>query len=179
MRLNMNHREQRLLQSELRDVLHKFGLGARATGIIIELDGNSHFVAYDFDGEVAKRVYARKNAKSEERVLMIVGARTYDEMSRLCNEPDGSVERDRAIYDTTVRFNDNIRMVIQVVSTTQPAEESCWTQGVLFDADGNEIGMTDVGESFGGEYCITHDGVNYVVEVTRNNDMENVWASSR
>lgn len=97
--------------------------------------------------------------------ILNVPADQAAEMERICREPDASVEGDGVEFDEEVVFEDGMRMAIQVCASGNPAEESCWTQGVLFDQHGNEAGCTDVGESFLGEYCIASGEHEYVVVV--------------
>lgn len=89
-----------------------------------------------------------------------------DEMERLCREPDDSVGKCEVVFDEEYTFANGMRLAVQVCGTTDPGEEECWTQGVLFTPDGGEVGCTDCGDSFLGEYH-TQDikGNEYVVEV--------------
>jgi len=86
-------------------------------------------------------------------------------MERICREPDAAVKKASVEFDQEYRFANGIRMAVQVCSSNTPAEESCWTQGVLFTPDGSEVGCTDVGESFLGEYNITYGDDEYEVDV--------------
>lgn len=92
----------------------------------------------------------------------------YEKLEQLCRNPDASQPHCTAIFDKEYPFDNGFRMAVQVCTTTQPSEESCWTQGVLFDSAGNELATTDVGESFGGEYHIWYGGDEYVVNILRN-----------
>ncbi len=96
---------------------------------------------------------------------MYVEQHVADEMERICREPDGSVKSDGTEFDKEYVFEDGMRMAVQVCPSNTPAEESCWTQGVLFTHEGAEVGCTDVGESFLGEYCVEYNGVDYEVTV--------------
>lgn len=87
------------------------------------------------------------------------------EMERLCRKADSSISKDCTQFDREFKFPNGFRMAVQVCSTLDPSEESCWTQGVMFDKIGNELGMTEVGESFLGEYCVMFDGDEYEVNV--------------
>ena len=88
-----------------------------------------------------------------------------NEMERICQESDSSVKKDGIEFDEEYKFDNGIRMAIQVCTTSDPSEESCYTQGVLFDKDGNELACTDVGESFLGEYNIYDGDDEYEVNV--------------
>lgn len=96
---------------------------------------------------------------------LYVGRTLGEEMERLCREPNCNIERDCPQFDEEVTFPDGRRVAIQVVSPNDPASESCWTQGVLFDKNGTELACTDVGESFADEYCLPYGDDEYVVEV--------------
>ena len=67
--------------------------------------------------------------------------------------PDAGIGE--TIWTTTVRFPLDYEMGIKVVNS----EEGPWTEGVLF-LNGEEVGMTDVGESLEGEYTIVDDANN-------------------
>lgn len=73
-------------------------------------------------------------------------------------------QKDAVIFDEEVTFQNGIRMAIQVCNSNDP-NESAWTQGVLFSPEGHELGCTDVGESFLGEYCIPYENDDYIVIV--------------
>jgi hypothetical protein len=74
-------------------------------------------------------------------------------------------KRGEVLFDEGVVFEDNLYMIIQVVASETPSMEECWTQGVLFSKEGHEIGATDVGESFAGEYHVWDGDKEYVVDV--------------
>ena len=96
---------------------------------------------------------------------LYVDGELYDRMTHLCNNPDDSIEKDTTIFDREVVFDDGRRTVIQVCSPI--SNEECWTQGVLLDNYGIELGRTDLGESFGGEYLVYVNNIRYCVEVIR------------
>lgn len=87
------------------------------------------------------------------------------ELERLCREADSSAKKDAPEFDEEVTFPDGRRVAIQVVGPLDPAREPCWTQGVLFGKDGTELDCTDVGDSFEGEYYLSHGDTAYLVEV--------------
>ena len=89
-----------------------------------------------------------------------------DEFTRFCNEPPDNCGRDETVFDEEVVFDDGKRMVIQVIASGEPDKEPCWTQGVLLTPEGEEIGSTDVGESFLGEYSVWDGKVEYETTVT-------------
>ena len=100
--------------------------------------------------------------------LMTVDRSTARFLTQCCRKPPGKKNcfgKDVPLFDREVLFDNSMRMAIQVCPSVDPDTEECWTQGVLYDKDGNECGCTDVGDSFLGEYCIWCDGVEYVVDV--------------
>ena len=96
---------------------------------------------------------------------MIIPVQQALEHCWLCQEPATDVPRDQAIFDREVVFPNGFRFAVQIVSSTQPHLDPCWTQGVLFDADGFELACTDVGEDFLGEYIVEYGGDTYEVVV--------------
>lgn len=88
------------------------------------------------------------------------------DMDRLLNETDSKLVKDSVQFDQEVVFDNGFRMAIQVISSLDPATETCWTQGVLFDAVGNELDCTTVGDSFLGEYTCEYDGITYEAVVS-------------
>lgn len=86
-------------------------------------------------------------------------------MERLCREPDttGDIPKDRAVFDQEHVFPGGLRMAVQVCSTNEPETYPCWTQAVLLDPEGHELGFTDVGESLLGSYTIEHGDDTYTV----------------
>lgn len=91
-------------------------------------------------------------------------ADTIDRLEELCRGPATDCRRDECVFDREVEFDDGRRMAIQVIASSEPAE-GCWTQGVLFDADGAELGCTDVCDAFAGEYVVECDGRRYAAVV--------------
>jgi uncharacterized protein YbaR (Trm112 family) len=88
--------------------------------------------------------------------ILRVASDVIESMELACKIPPGlsNVGRDETLFDEEYKFEDGMRMVIQVVASNDPDTESCWTQGVLLDEEGWEHGCTEVGESFKGEYFI-------------------------
>lgn len=93
-------------------------------------------------------------------------ADTLDKYEALCRGPATGCGRDECIYDESVPIGDGLTMAIQVIAPSDPDEAGCWTQGVLFDGDGAELGCTEPGDTFAGEYCVECDGDSYTVRVT-------------
>jgi len=88
-----------------------------------------------------------------------------EQLENFTQKPPCDCGRGETLFDEEFVFDDGNRMAVQVVASVEPENEPCWTQGVLFDAAGNELGTTDVGESFLGEYTVSHDGNDYTVVV--------------
>jgi len=89
------------------------------------------------------------------------------ELEKFCHVPPKDCGRGEAIFDQEFVFENGMRMAIQVIASENPDTEECWTQGVLFNKIGIEVGCTDVGETFLGEYQIkdTVYSNEYLVEV--------------
>jgi hypothetical protein len=100
--------------------------------------------------------------------VMTVDPPLADQLERWCeNPPSGPATtfmgRGNVVFDEEVHFLDKHFMVVQVVASEEPDKEPCWTQGILFNEQGREVGMTDVGEEFLGEYQVG----NYCVTVEK------------
>lgn len=100
-------------------------------------------------------------------------AGTIDRLEQLCRGPATDCGSDETVFDHEVTFDDGRRMAIQVVAPNDPAE-SCWTQGVLFEAGGAELGCTEPGDAFAGDYEVCCDGNVYSVRVAE--DSMERWA---
>ena len=87
------------------------------------------------------------------------------QLEQACREPLTDCGRDETIFDQEVEFVNDTRMAIQVIAAGADSGESAWTQGVIFDEDGEELGCTEVKDTFAGEYCVTVDGDTYVCNV--------------
>lgn len=90
-----------------------------------------------------------------------------NQMQEICDKADSSTKKDGTEFDHDVLFENNFNMAIQVIGAGD--EEPGWTQGVLFDTDGNEVGCTEVKDTFLGEYKVTLDGDDYIVNVEKQN----------
>ncbi|MAH32737.1 MAG: hypothetical protein CMG78_12150 [Marinobacter sp.] len=88
-----------------------------------------------------------------------------NKLEKLCQEPPGDCGRDEVVFDQEVKFNNRNRMAIQVIASNDPDDEPCWTQGVVFDPMGNELGCTEVGDTFVGEFIVHVDDDEYVTNV--------------
>lgn len=85
---------------------------------------------------------------------LIVDPKVLANMQKCLDEPTPDSGKGEVIFDREVTFENGIRMAVQVVCSLSPLTESAWSQGVLYDPDGNECGCTDCGESLEGEfYC--------------------------
>jgi hypothetical protein len=86
----------------------------------------------------------------------------YDHLAACCADGYVCKEKDGYEFDEEYRFPNGIRMAVQVC---RARGESCWTQAVLFDAEGNELGFTDCSDGIETEFAVEYDGTNYCVEV--------------
>ena len=77
-----------------------------------------------------------------------------DQLEEWCDKPPTDVGRGEVLFDEEVVFKDGTRMAIQAICSEDPTSEPIWTQGVLFGEEGTELGCTDVGESFYGEFQV-------------------------
>jgi hypothetical protein len=107
------------------------------------------------------------NTKTERFVeRMLVPFKTVQKMEAYCQKPTTeNIPRGAVLFDDEITFPGGKRMAIQVIASEEPDNDSAWTQGVLFSRDGFELGCTDVGESFLGEYCVM-DNAEYVCIVS-------------
>ena len=96
---------------------------------------------------------------------MVVDKATAEDMEAICANPSDSVRKNGVEFDREHIFANGMRLAVQVCASSTPTVESCWTQGVLFTPEGTELGCTDVGETFLGEYTITDNGDEYTVNV--------------
>jgi hypothetical protein len=101
---------------------------------------------------------------TRHRSTLLVGRKLAEILERHCRVPDASLARGIAIFDCEALFDDKHRMVVQVCTSGNPAEESCWAQGILFSPEGWEL-CSMVSERFLGEYSISYGERDYVVFV--------------
>lgn len=87
------------------------------------------------------------------------------ELQRCCDEIVTDVKKCGTEFDEEVTFPDGARMAIQVCGPSDPEEESCWTQGVVFDKDGNELGCTPACDRLDGSYGVDTNEASYWVHV--------------
>ena len=90
---------------------------------------------------------------------MVVNAETCLQLEMCCRKSSGH-RNSETLFDREVKFNDGKRFAVQVIDS-DVEDEPAWTQGVLFDKDGYELGCTHVGDEFIGEYIVD----DYQVEV--------------
>ena len=100
-----------------------------------------------------------------------------DSLEAICLNPHSDVKKEGVEFDREVTFENGNRMAIQVCGPTQPDIEPCWTQGVVFHEGGTELGCTDVGESFLGEYHVPVGTDEYVVNIYGSGTKEQIVAS--
>jgi hypothetical protein len=87
------------------------------------------------------------------KVLYVDPARA-DELQLVCSHVTDGLSKGEVVFDEEAVFLNGARMAIQVIAPNEPESEPCWTQGVLFDKTGNELGCTEVGSCFLGEYVV-------------------------
>lgn len=94
---------------------------------------------------------------------MEVSAEMATKMQECCNVGLPDCGRAELLFDQEHVFPDYRRMAIQVWSGE--GDEPGWTQGVLYGPEGTELGCTEVGESFLGDYTVRYENIEYTVEV--------------
>ena len=72
------------------------------------------------------------------------------------------------VFGKEVTFRDGMRMAIQVCPPGPGGDGNCWTQGVLFDPDGNELGFTEVGDEISTQFKVRYNDTDYVTTVLVN-----------
>jgi hypothetical protein len=135
--------------------------------VIVTDNGQEYFytlsyVQYDM---LKRHKRADVKVKAIHEMYLWVDADEVQEYERFCKEPPGDCGRGEVIFDEEVVFPDGNRVAIQVVADEEPNERECWTQGVLFGAEGTELGCTDVGDFFLGNHCLNYNDDEYVVIV--------------
>lgn len=107
---------------------------------------------------------------SEYRSTIVVPAKELRQVNRLLRGPATDCGRDETFYEQEVFFEGSggKRMLVQAIASSEPSEGG-WTQGVLFEPDEtgllHEVGCTDVGDTFDGEYTVYHDRVPYTAVI--------------
>ena len=95
--------------------------------------------------------------------VMTVDPPMADQLERWCEKPPTGCGRGEVVFDEEVHFSDKHFMVVQVIASEDSDEEPCWTQGILFNEQGRECGMTPPCEVFLGVYQVG----NYCVNVEK------------
>lgn len=105
---------------------------------------------------------------TSHRSALVIPVKELREVNKLLRGPATDCGRDETFYEQEICFSDGKRMLVQAIACSEPAEGG-WTQGVLFEPDEtgllHEVGCTDVGESFDGEYTVDHGGVSYTAVI--------------
>ena len=96
---------------------------------------------------------------------IVVDREKAEKLEEFCKNPPGNCGDGEVLFDEEYTFENGNRVAVQVIASESPESESCWTQAVLYASHGYELSMTDVGESFLGEYFIKQDEDEYVVNV--------------
>lgn len=98
----------------------------------------------------------------KQMVQMWVDHRSVKKIEQALSQPIHS--KGEVIFDNEIVFPNGFRMAIQVIAAEKKGE-TAWTQGVLFDEDGNELGCTEVGDYFLSDYTVFYDKTEYTVNV--------------
>lgn len=109
---------------------------------------------------------ATKNTGKTLSAVLNVDREEVEYCELACRQ-GGDFCKDEAIFDREVALGD-CRFAVRCVASNRPAVDPAWTEGVLFDARGHQVGCTPVGDSFVGEYEIEYGGTLYCVSVRQN-----------
>jgi len=94
----------------------------------------------------------RRGAERQHAELLLVDAKQAKQLESIIDGSATNCGRDECVFDKEVVFDDGRRMAIQVVANLDGS--GAWTQGVLFGADGGELGCTEPGDGIAGEYRV-------------------------
>lgn len=94
----------------------------------------------------------RRIAERKHDELLIVDAKQAVQIESIIDGYAANCGRDECVFDREVVFEDGRRMAIQVVTNLDGG--GAWTQGVLFGAEGGELGCTEPGDKLAGEYRV-------------------------
>ena len=99
----------------------------------------------------------------EYRTILYISAADLEQINKYLaakTEEEYQGEDNTIIY--TVKFPDGKEMDVKCCGCQA---EPSWTEAVLFDDHGYEIGCSDVEEDFDGPWELEVDGVRYITEV--------------
>jgi len=112
--------------------------------------------AMDSDYDSIKSLEFIELVDQEEKVYaqwLQVDPEIGDKLEKWTDMPPTDVGRGEVLFDQQVMFPNAYRLAVQAISSTEP-DEPMWTQAVLFDKNGLEVGCTEVADSFYGEYQV-------------------------
>ena len=93
-----------------------------------------------------------------------ISSYVFENIQQLLNAPDSSVGKGEVVFDQSYTFSDGRCMAIQVCASLEPSKEACWSQAILMEDD-YEVACSEPSDVLLGEWCITVDGNDYVVEI--------------
>lgn len=112
------------------------------------------------------------------RMQLQLDTETVEYLEHLCQyEPQSLDEcftdREPSI-NFTVKFPNDYQMDIKCcgVDYEEGGSNTAWTEAVLFNENGCEVGFTEPEDSILGEFWIERDNINYTVEVVANPDLK-------
>jgi hypothetical protein len=114
-------------------------------------------------------------SKAKFRSVVNVEADEYDLMQSLVTRQGSDYPKNQFVFYQSAVFPLGMTMLIQVLTTSEPQEDTCRTQGVLYRFErqpdglyrGDAVGRVDGGSSFGGEYAVEYEGNEYIAVVQR------------
>lgn len=94
-----------------------------------------------------------------------VNGRRLAEVNAMCRLPTPSATPGEVLYEHVVHFNDEYRMVIQVVAAIEPHVEPAYAHGILQSVDGHQFGFSEPADQLHGEYMVRHNGMQFTTVV--------------
>jgi len=92
--------------------------------------------------------------------MLVIGRKTADFYEKVLRSTDMMGENDT--YSETVKFDNGYEMDIKICGTDN---EKPWTEAVLFNKESGELECTPPDSIFFGEWWISYDGDDYIVNV--------------
>lgn len=102
--------------------------------------------------------------------VMYIESGKYEQLQRLLELPDGTLDGDLPVYEKCIQLNHipgGKQVLLQVIASTNPVSESCWSQCLLLDQDGSELDCTEVHETLDKTYELFYLNDSYNVDVRK------------
>lgn len=125
---------------------------------------NGYYTLYNVQNREDSLSFEHSIFYRREVVVPASVCKMIDRYLNATSEEDFQPEDDTISY--TVTFPDGVQMDIKCCGAQS---ESSWTEAVLFDKGGAEIGCSEPGDEFFGVWDLEDNGIRYVAEVIRGN----------